>query len=140
MGPEGLIPGMHDLDTTALAPQMLAAELEQRLAGSPQQQREQGPFGGEDERMECMRECKDAMARGHRDEVGLAVCDPLRLGEGLTRGTVTIAARVIRVALKAALWTLFRVSPEVGGATDDAIVHHLLMTRRTREAAQEVAP
>ena len=36
MRPEGLIPGMQDLDAPELAPQVLAAELEQRLAGSPQ--------------------------------------------------------------------------------------------------------
>ena len=36
MGPERLIPGLQHLDATDVASQVLAAELAQRLAGSPQ--------------------------------------------------------------------------------------------------------
>ena len=36
MRPEGLLPGLPDLDAPQLAPQVLAAELEERPAGSPQ--------------------------------------------------------------------------------------------------------
>ena len=35
MGPKRLIPGMHHLEAPELASQILAAELKQRLAGSP---------------------------------------------------------------------------------------------------------
>jgi len=83
---------MQDLDATELAAQILAAELEQRLTGSPQEQREEGAFVDQDERIELMRERKDAVEIRHGQELGLAVCDPPRLGQGLTLGAVAIAA------------------------------------------------
>ena len=92
MGSESLIPGRQDVDATALAPQVLAAELEQRLAGSLQEQREQGAFVDQDECLELMRKRKDAVEIRHWQELGLAVCDPLRLSHGLTLGAVAIAA------------------------------------------------
>jgi hypothetical protein len=92
MGSEGLSPGVQDLEATELAPQMLAAALEQGLAGSPQEQREAGAFVGQDECLALMRERKDAVAIRHGPELGLAVCAPLRRGQGLTFGAVAIAA------------------------------------------------
>jgi hypothetical protein len=83
---------MQDLDATELAAQILAAELEQCLAGSPQEPCEEGAFVGQDECIELMRERKDAVEIRHGQELGLAVCDPLRLGQGLTLGAVAIAA------------------------------------------------
>ena len=92
MGPKGLIPGMQDLDTTDLASQVLTAELEECLAGSPQEQREERAFVGQDERIEFMWKRKDAVEIRHWQERGLAVCDPLGFGEGLTLGAGAIAA------------------------------------------------
>jgi hypothetical protein len=83
---------MQDVDATAWAAQILAAALEQCLAGSPPEQCEEGAFVGQDECIELMRERKDAGAIRHGQERGLAVCDPLRLGQGLTLGAVAIAA------------------------------------------------
>ena len=69
--------------------------------------------------LELLWERKDAMEIRHGQELGLAVCDLLRLGQGLTLGAVAIAACVIGIALKAALGTLFGVSPECSGTTDE---------------------
>ncbi len=92
MGSAGLLPGLHDVDATELAAQVLAAALEQRLAGRPHEQREEGALVDQDERMERRRERQDAVEIRHGQALGLAVCDPRRLGHGLTRGTVAMAA------------------------------------------------
>jgi len=92
MGSAGLLPGLHDVDATELAAQVLAAALEQRLAGRPHEQREEGALVDQDERMERRREGQDAVEIRHGQALGLAVCDPRRLGHGLTRGTVAMAA------------------------------------------------
>jgi hypothetical protein len=52
MGSEGLLPRMQDLDATELAAQILAAALEQCLAGSPQEPCEEGAFVDQDECIE----------------------------------------------------------------------------------------
>jgi hypothetical protein len=132
MGSEGLVPGLQDWDATALAPQGLAAALEQRLAGSPQEQREPGAFVAQDQRMERMRQRKDAVAIRHGQACGLAGVAPLRLGQGLTRGAVAIAAGVRGRALKAAWRTLFGMSAERRGTTDHESVHPFVMARWPR--------
>jgi hypothetical protein len=92
MGSAGLIPGVQDLDATEWAPQVLAAALEQCLAGHPPAQRAEGAFGRQDECIDLMRARQDAGAIWHGQELGLAVFDPPRLGPGLTLGAVTMAA------------------------------------------------
>jgi len=86
----------------------------------------------QDKRVERMRQRTDAVERGYWQEFGLAVCHPLGLGQGLARGTVAIAARVIRVTREATLRTLFGVPAELGGAADRHIVHDLMSGRRHR--------
>src|SRR6266446_2766092 len=76
MGSEGLIPRLQDLDATELAAQILAADLEQCLAGRPQEQGEEGAVVGQDEGSERMRERQDAVAIRYGQALGLAVCDP----------------------------------------------------------------
>jgi hypothetical protein len=99
------------------------------VAGSPQEQREQGAFVDQDEGSERMGERKDAGAIRYGQECGLAGVDPLRLGQGWTLGTVAIAAGVLGIALKAALRTLGGMSAERRGTTDHDIVHHFVMAR-----------
>jgi hypothetical protein len=120
---------MQAVDATALAPQVLAAALEPRLAGSPPEQREQGAFVDQDERIERMRERKDAVDIRHGQACGLAGFDPLRLGQGLTLAAVAIAAGVRGIALKAALRTLCGMSAERSGTTDHDSVPHFVMAR-----------
>ena len=92
MGSAGLLPGRQDLDATALAPQVLAAALAQRLVGRPQEQRGQGTVVDQDECLERRRERQDAVARRPGQACGLAGFAPLRLGQGLTLGAVAMAA------------------------------------------------
>ena len=49
-----------------------------------------------------MRQRKDAVERGHGEQLCPVAFDPLRLGEGLTLGTVAMTARVIGVVLESA--------------------------------------
>jgi hypothetical protein len=76
-----------------------------------------------------MGERKDAVDIRYWQECGLAGFDPLRLGQGLTLGTVAIAACVIGLALKAALRTLCGMSPERRGTTAHDSVHPFVMAR-----------
>ena len=50
-------------------------------------------------------------------EFCLTVCDPLRFGAALTLETMAIAARVVGVALEAALGALLYVPTKLGRAT-----------------------
>jgi hypothetical protein len=92
MGAAGLLPGVHDLDATQLAPQLLAAARAQGRAGRPPEQGEEGALGGHDEGRERLRERKDAVEIRHGPACGLAVCAPRRLGQGVPRGAVALAA------------------------------------------------
>ncbi len=89
----------------------------------------------QDKWVERMRQRQDAVARRHRQEFGLAVCDPLDLGQGLARGTVAIAARMRGVPLKATVRTLFGVPAELGGAADSKSVEDLVSGRRHRRGS-----
>ena len=108
-------------------PRLWCAELEQRLAGSPQQQGEKCAFVGEDEGVEVVRQGKDAVEIGHLKEVGLAVFKPLFPGEGLACGAVAIATRVVGIALEATLPALFSVSAKCSRATGHEVVHDLVV-------------
>lgn len=130
MGSEGLSPRMQDWDAPELAAQSLAAALEQGLAGSPQAQCEEGALVGQDECLALLRERKDAVEIRHGQARGLAGCDPLRLGQGVTRGAVAMAACVLGIALKAARGTLVGVFPECSGTTAEPIVPPLVLARR----------
>ena len=92
MGAERLSPGRQDWAATALAPPVLAAALEPRLAGSLHEPRAQGAVVAQDAGSERMRKRKDAVARRHGQARGLAGCDPRRLRHGLTLGAVAMAA------------------------------------------------
>jgi hypothetical protein len=83
---------MEDHDATQLAPEVMPAELEQRLTGGRKQQAEKQPFIPQDERVEGVRQCKDGMKVRDREKVGLAIGHPLGFGEALALGTVPIAA------------------------------------------------
>lgn len=63
-------------------------------------------------------------------ECGLAACDPLGLGQGLARGTMAIAARVVGVSLEATVRTLCGMPAERSCATDHEVVHDLVVGRR----------
>jgi hypothetical protein len=129
-GSERLIPGVHDVDATTLAPQMLAAARAPGRAGSPPEPCEAGACVGQDAGMERMRERQDAVARRHGQERGWAVCDPRRLGQGVTRGAVAMAACVRGRALTAARGTLGGVAPAGRGTTDEESVPHLVLARQ----------
>jgi hypothetical protein len=108
---------MEDHNPSQLTTEVVPPELKQRLTGGRKQEAEKQPFITQDERVERVWQCKDGVKVWHREEVGLAVGYPLRFGEALTLGTVSIAARVVGVALEAALRTLLHVPAKLGRAT-----------------------
>jgi hypothetical protein len=114
---EELVPRMEDHHPSQLTTEVVPTELEQRLTGGGKQEAEKQPFMTQDERVERVWQCKDGVQVGHREEGGLAVGHPWRLGEALTLGTVSMAARVVGVALEAALRTLLHVPAKLGRAT-----------------------
>ena len=71
----------------------------------------------QDQRGEGMWQRKHHMEVWNWEEFGLAVGYPLRCGETLALGTVPIAARVVGVALEAALRTLLHVPAKLRRAT-----------------------
>ena len=71
----------------------------------------------QDQRVEGVRQCKDGVKVRDREKFGLAIGHPLGFGEALALGTVSIAARVVGVALKAALRTLLHVPAKLRRAT-----------------------
>src|SRR5919197_4997325 len=81
---EELVPRMEDHNPTQLTTEVMPTELEQRLTGGCKQQAEKQPFITQDERVEGVGQGKDGVKVWHREEVGLAVCHPLRFGEALT--------------------------------------------------------
>ncbi len=127
MGLERLVPGVQEQDGAELAAQVVVAKLEQRLAGSAQQQGEKRAFVAEDQRVEGMGQGKDAVEIGHLKEVGLSVCEPLLLAEALALGAVAVATRVVGIALEAALGALFGVSPELRRTTGHEVVQDLVV-------------
>lgn len=130
MRPQGLVPGVQDPGAPDLPAKVLLPALPQRLARSGEEERQQGPCVDQDERVEFVGEGKDQVKRGHGKQRSFAVLQPLGLGEGLTRGAVAIAARVLRVPLAPAVWTPLGVSTALGGTAGHKIVEDLLMGRR----------
>src|SRR5687767_2543623 len=123
---------MEDHDATQLAAEVVLTELEQRLTGSPKQEAEEQPFIAQDERVEGMRQCKDGVKVRDREKVGLAIGYPLGFGEALALGTVPIAARVVGVALEAALRALLHVPAKLGRATGRNGLQDPLLARGDR--------
>jgi hypothetical protein len=74
-----------------------------------------------------VRQGKDGVKVRDREEVDLARGYPLGFGETLALGTVPIAARVVGIALEAALRTLLHVAAKLRRATGrDGLQHPLL--------------
>jgi hypothetical protein len=108
---------MEDHDATQLAAEVVPTALEQRLTGGCKQEAEKQSFIAQDERVEAVRQGKDGVKVRDREQFGLAISYPLGFGEALALGTVPIAARVVGIALEAALRTLLDVSTKLGRAT-----------------------
>jgi len=118
---------MQDHNPSQLPPEVVPTALEQRLTGGRKPEAEKQPFITQDERVEGVRQCKDGVKVRHREKVGLAIGYPLGFGEALARGTVPIAARVVSIALEAALRTLLHVPAKLGRATSrDGLQNSLL--------------
>ena len=129
---EELVPGMEDHDATQLAAEVVPTELEQRLTSGCKQEAEKQPFCAQDERVEGVRQGKDGVKVWHREEVGLAVCHPLRFGEALTLRTVPIATGVVGVALEAALRALLHMPAKLRRATGGDGLQDPLLARGDR--------
>jgi hypothetical protein len=69
-----------------------------------------------------------------RQEFGLAFFQPLRAGQGLALGTMSIGARVVCVPLVAALVTSFQMTAERRGATQFDRAQYPLLLRRQRSS------
>jgi hypothetical protein len=87
-----LVPAMQDHGRAELAPQVLLANLEERLADAAEQQGAQETCGGQEEGIEGVRHGKHGVAVGGRQSLGALRFDPLGRGPCLTCGTVAIAA------------------------------------------------
>jgi len=120
---------MEDHDATQLAAEVVPTELEQCLTGGCKQEAEKELFIVQDERVEGVRQCKDGVKVRDREQVGLASGHPLGFGEALALGTVPIAARVVGVALEAALRALLDVSTKLGRATGGDGLQDSLLAR-----------
>src|SRR5262249_3872482 len=73
VGIEELIPRVQEHRRGHLATEILATELQERLAGRLKQERQQGPFVAEDERVEGMGEGKHRVKIRHGQEFSSAV-------------------------------------------------------------------
>src|SRR5215467_1585285 len=132
VGVEELVPGMEDHDATQLAAEVVPTELEQRLTGGCKQEAEKALFIAQDERVEGVRQGKDGVKVRDWEQVGLAIGHPLGFGEALALGTVPIAARVVGIALEAALRALLDVSTQLGRATGGDGLQDPLLARGDR--------
>src|SRR5688572_4679781 len=132
VGLQDLMPGMQDHDDTELAAQVVAAKLKEGIAGGAKQQAEQEAFVAKDQRVELVWQGHHGVEVGGGQKLRPPCLDPVGLGYGLTLGTVTIAARVVGVAFKAALWTLLGVATQLSRATGHDGVDHLVLCRRNR--------
>ena len=132
VGVEELVPRMEDHNAAQLATEVVPTELEQRLTGGRKQQAEEQPLIAQDERVEGVWQRKDGVKVWNREEFGLAVCHPLRFGEALTLGTVPIAARMVGVALEAALRALLHMPAKLGRATGRDGLQDPLLARGDR--------
>jgi hypothetical protein len=89
-----LIPGMEDHSGAELAAQVLPTKLEQRGTGGTKEQAQQEPFVTKNQGIEGVGEGKHRVKVGGRQEFCPPGCYPIGFREGLTLGTVPVAARV----------------------------------------------
>jgi hypothetical protein len=98
-------------------PRLRRPNLEQGLTGGRKQQAQEPSLIAQDQRIEGVWHREHGVKVRDGQEFRLTVCDPLCFGEALTLGTVAIAARMVGVALEAALRALLHMSPKMGRAT-----------------------
>jgi hypothetical protein len=117
--PQLLVPGVQDHGDAERAAQVVPAELEQRLSRRPEQQLEHGPLIlllAQDERIELVREGEHMVEIRDWQQFSLPRFPPLRFDQGLTFGTMSMPARVISQALKAAWGAAFPMPAPCGRA------------------------
>jgi hypothetical protein len=111
VGLEPLIPGMEDHGGAELAAQVLPTTLETRGPGGTKEPAQQEPFVTQKQGIEGVGEGQHRVKVGGRQECCPPGCYPVGFRDGLTRGTVPVATRVVGVAFEAALRTLLGVPP-----------------------------
>jgi hypothetical protein len=117
VGLEPLIPGMEDQGGAELAAHVLPTTLAQRGTGGTTEQAKQEPFVTKNQGIESVGEGKHRVQGGGRQEFRPPGYHPVSLRDGLTRGTVPVTTRGVRIAFEAALWTLLGVAPKVSRTT-----------------------
>ena len=127
MRPQGLIPGMEDHGTPELPAEVAPPTLHARLTRRVDQQGQQRSLVHEDEGVEVVWHGKHQVAIRHRQPRGLAVRNPLDLGQRLTRGAVTMATGMRRVPLEPTAGTVFGVPSALRRPADLDVVPHLLL-------------
>ena len=129
VGIERLVPGVQHHRRAELTTQVLLAKLEERLAGSAEEQGQEETGVAHDERIESVRPGKHRVEVGRGKQLCAPRFHPLGLGPRLTCGTVAIPARAIRIARKATLRTPLRMPPQLCRAAGHDGVNALLLGR-----------
>jgi len=74
-----------------------------------------------------MRQCKDQMEVDARQQLGLAVIEPLFFDQALAFGAVSVTARVVGISFKSTAITLFDMAAQFGCPAHGDMVHHLFV-------------
>src|SRR5208337_4861991 len=98
--------------------QIIAAKLQECFGGALEEQVENGTLIfllAKHERVEFVRQREDIVKVRHGQQFRLTFFEPLRFDQGLTLGTVTVAARIVGVALETARGAVLPMPAQSGG-------------------------
>ena len=110
-----LAPGMQDGEEPDPSAEMfrIQGDFLERSTHSTKQETVDDAWVLERQRCEGLRHREDDVRVGHRQHLGLACLEPVRLGTTLTLRTVTVAARVVRDPLVSAAVAFLDVTTQV---------------------------
>lgn len=135
MGPQLLVPRVQYHGEADFGTKFLAPEDEQRLGHGIKEEFKERPLvsrAGEDERVQCMGQCKDVVEVRHRQEFGPTGLHPGLFGHRLALGAVTVAATMVGVPLESAAVAPLAVTATNSRAAVDDVAHHLPLATRKR--------
>ena len=122
MGPQLLVPRVQNQGEPDLAAEVVLAEGEQGLGRRLKQQIQQRTpisLAGQDEPIELMRQRKDVVKVGRRQQFLLTLLQPRGLGEHLAFGAMAIPATVVAISVVPALRAPLAMTSQGGRATVD---------------------
>src|SRR5262249_60646360 len=114
-----LAPGVQHREAPDLRPEMLRvpSDVLERLGDRAKEQAIEGAWILEGQGPQSVRQGKDDVDVGGREQLGLPGPEPRRLGGAMAFGTATVPARVVRLSLVPTMVALGDMAAESGGPT-----------------------